>query len=153
MAMLSLFGCGYSLHSHASLPFDEISISMIENKTFEPKLQDRLHRALTEEFLKQGISVSNSAKFRLAGTINGFDMVGLSEKNDVVIEYRVTVSTEFRLTGSDGEVKQTINISSPFIVSFTGAEDMGVLLATKEVAEERAMADVAMEIVGALIYK
>jgi hypothetical protein len=46
-----------------------------------------------------------------------------------------------------------MTIKSPFIVSFTGSSDLGTLVATKESAEERAMADIAMELVGELIYK
>ena len=45
------------------------------------------------------------------------------------------------------------NADSPFIVSFASAEDLGILLAKKELAEEKASRDVAMRIVGALIYK
>ncbi len=57
LMVLSLSGCGYTIHTKASLPFEDIQIGTIENKTYEPKLQDRLNKSLTEEFLKQGIAV------------------------------------------------------------------------------------------------
>jgi outer membrane lipopolysaccharide assembly protein LptE/RlpB len=146
-------GCGYSVRRHSALPFTEISIGRIDNATLEPKLQDKLYKALTEEFMKQGISVSPAADLKLTGTISKFDMVGLSDKNGVTAEYRVIVLMEFRITDGSGKTKFKTTVNTPFIVDFTGSPDLGVLMATKEIAEERAMADIAMEIAGALIYK
>jgi hypothetical protein len=53
----------------------------------------------------------------------------------------------------DGKKRVIKNAGSPFIVSFASAEDLGALLAKKELAEVKAARDVAMRIVGALIYK
>jgi outer membrane lipopolysaccharide assembly protein LptE/RlpB len=153
LIVMLLGGCGYSVQRHAALPFADISIGRIENATLEPKLQDKLFEALTQEFLKQGISVDPSAKLKLTGTINNFDMTGLSEKNGVTAEYRIVVNVTFRLVDEEGKTSKTMNIGSPFIVSFTASQDLGTLLATKEVAEGRAMADIAMELVGELLYK
>lgn len=61
LLFLVISGCGYTLRNKATLPFDSIQIVRIENKSLEPKLQDRLYLALTQEFLKQGISVSPAA--------------------------------------------------------------------------------------------
>ncbi len=154
LTLLSIVsGCGYSMQRHSALPFTEISIGRIENATLEPKLQDKLYRALTEEFMKQGISVSPAADLKLMGTISRFDMVGLSEKNGVIAEYRVIAVMEFSLVDAEGRTKLKKTVNTPFIVDFTGSPDLGVLMATKEVAEERAMADIAMEVAGSLIYK
>jgi hypothetical protein len=149
---LCLANCGYALHSKANLPFDEIQIERIENKTLEPKLQDRFHRAITEEFLKQGISVSPNAKYKLSGTINVFDLLILSEKESVAVEYEVVIKGDFRLVGPSGEVKDFKGIGSPFIVSFPGSGMLENVLALKELASERALRDMAMEIVGIMIY-
>jgi outer membrane lipopolysaccharide assembly protein LptE/RlpB len=153
LIVILLTGCGYSVQRHAELPFTEISLGRIENATLEPKLQDKLFEALTQEFMKQGISVDPSAKLKLTGTINGFDMSGLAEKNGVIVEYRIVVNITFRLLDEEGKTRKTMTIKSPFIVSFTGSPDLGTLIATKEVAEQRAMADIAMELVGELLYK
>jgi outer membrane lipopolysaccharide assembly protein LptE/RlpB len=153
LIVILLGGCGYSVQRHAALPVAEISLGRIENATFEPKLQDKLFEALTREFMKQGIGVDPSAKLKLTGMINRFDLIGLSEKNGITAEYRVVVNITFRLLDEEGKTRKTMTIDSPFIVSFTGSPDLGALLATKEVAEERAMADIAMELVGQLIYK
>jgi outer membrane lipopolysaccharide assembly protein LptE/RlpB len=148
-----LSGCGYHIHTHAALPFTEVKVGLLKNKTLEPKLEDRLDRALTEEFLKQGITISPGAKYTLTGVIHGFDMVGLSEKAGITVEYKVVISADFTLVDSEGKVVGTKKIGSPFIVSFTASEDLGSLVASREVAEEQAMKDIATEIVGALIYR
>jgi hypothetical protein len=45
------------------------------------------------------------------------------------------------------------NIDSPFIVSFAASDDLGNVLAVRDAAEQRALDDVAMQVVGALIFK
>jgi outer membrane lipopolysaccharide assembly protein LptE/RlpB len=153
VVILFLGGCGYSVQRHSALPFTAISLGRIENATLEPKLQDKLSEALTQEFMKQGIVIDPSAKLKLSGTINTFDLIGLSEKNGVTADYRVVVNITFRLLDEQGTTIKTMIIGSPFIVSFAGSPDLGTLLATKEVAEEQAMADIAMEVAGQLMYK
>ena len=153
IAALACSGCGYSIHPQSALPAKEVEIGLIENMTAEPKLQDKLQRALTEEFMKQGIRVSRGAEYRITGVVNSFDLVSLSEKGGVTVEYRVAVSAEFRLFDRGGRVVMTKIISAPFIVSVTDQGDLGNLLAVKDTAEERAMADIAMEIVGAFMFR
>jgi len=156
---LFLVGCGYTLQNRTALPFDSIQIEGIENKTIEPKLQDRLYRALTEEFLKHGISVQSNADYKLSGTINLYELHVLSTrrdiasaKGDIAMEYEVVIRGDFRLVGPSGNAKDFKNIGSPFIVSFPVFGMLEDVLASKELASERAIRDMAMEIVAALIY-
>ncbi len=151
--LICLFSCGYTLQSKAILPFDSIRIERIENKTPEPKLQDRLYKAITEEFLKHGVTVHPDAGYRLSGTINRFELNILSEKKDIAIEYEAIIKGDFRLTGPSGDTKELKNIGSPFIVSFPVSGMLEDVLARKEVASEKALRDMAMEIVGTLIYQ
>ena len=153
IAALVCGGCGYSIHPQSALSAKEVEIGLIENKTVEPKLQDKLHRALTEEFMKQGVRVGRGAEYRITGVVNSFDLVSLAEKGGVTVEYRVAVSAEFRLFDRQGKVVTTKKISSPFIVVLTDPGDLGQLLALKDIAEERAMSDIAIEIVGAVIFR
>jgi len=151
--ILLLGGCGYSVHRHASLPFSQINVGRIDNATLEPKLQDKLYSALAEEFTKQGILVTPEAQLKLTGRITRFDMISLSEKGGVTVEYRVIVEADFSMTDAEGKVRETRHVSSPFIVSFTGTGDLTNLLAARDLAEERAMKDLSEELVGMLIYK
>jgi hypothetical protein len=126
---------------------------MIENKTVEPKLQDRLYRALTEEFLKEGIAVSSQAGYKLRCTINQFELKLLAEHSNVATDYEVVIKGNVVLTDPSGKKKEFKDIGAPFIVSFAGAGPLDELLASKEVASDRAIRDMATEIVGMLIYK
>jgi hypothetical protein len=150
--VLCFVGCGYTIHGKTSLPFDSIQIGKIENITVEPKLQDRLHETLTEEFLKQGIAVYPDAGYKLIGTINQFELRILSEKADVATEYEVLIKGDFKLIDPSGNIKEFKNIGSPFIVSFSGPGPLDELIASKELASEKAIRDMAMEIVAILIY-
>jgi outer membrane lipopolysaccharide assembly protein LptE/RlpB len=154
MALIFLLaGCGYSVHRHASLPFDRINIGRIDNTTIEPKLQDKLSVALTEEFTRQGILVTPEAPLKLTARITRFQLVGLSEKEGITVEYRVIVDADFTIYDAHGKVQSTRHISSPFIVSFTGTGDLSDLLAARDLAEVRAMQDLSQELVGQLIYR
>jgi hypothetical protein len=150
---LLLSGCGYSVYTHSDLPFKEIKIGTIENKTLEPKLQDKLHAALTEEFMKNGIMVNPYAETKISAALNKFEMSVLSERGGISIEYMVLINADFIVEHKDGTKKEFKKIDSPFTVSFSSSEDLTTLLANKELVEERAMRDVAMRIIGALIYK
>jgi hypothetical protein len=150
---LSLFGCGYTLQSKASLPFDSIQIEGIENKTVEPKLQDKFFRAITEEFLKYGVSVQAHADYKLSGTINRYRLRVLSERSGVAVEYEVIIKGDFRLVGPSGDTRDINDIGSPFIVSFPASGTLEEVLAFKELASEKAISDMAMEVVAAVIYQ
>jgi hypothetical protein len=152
-SLLTLSGCGYSLHGRASLPFDTIHIGTIENKTVEPKLQDRLYTALTEEFLRQGITVSPDAGYKISGTIKEFSLLVLSEKGDIATEYEIIMKGDFTLVDPSGKQKELKDIGSPFIVSFSGPGPLEGLIASKELASEKAIRDMAMQVVGAIIYQ
>lgn len=146
--------CGYTIHGKGGLPFSSVAIDKIENKSYEPKLQDKLFIALTEELLKQGIKVEPEAGYRISGTINHFDLRILSESSDVAIEYEVLVDADFKLVKPNGEVEDFKKFSSPFIVSFSGMgrKNLEYLIAQKEYASEKALKDIAMEVVSAFIY-
>ncbi len=146
-------GCGYAIHKKSELPFDAIQITRIENKTLEPKLQDRLYNAITAEFLKQGISVQKNTGYKLNGTIKKFELKVLSEKSDVAVEYEVTIIGDFKLIDPDGKTKEFKNIGSPFIVSFSGTGLLNELIANKENITEKAVKDMAADIVATIIYR
>lgn len=151
--LFAMSGCGYSLHRGSQLPFREIAIGTIENKTVEPKLQDKLAVALTQEFLKQGITVSPAAPHTLSGVINTFELKILSEKSEVAAEYEVVIQGDFRLTDPSGKISEWKSIGSPFIVSFPATGQLNELIASKEQASLKALRDTAGEIVATLLYQ
>jgi outer membrane lipopolysaccharide assembly protein LptE/RlpB len=153
LAVLMSSGCGYSLHRQADLPFTEIRIGKIENRSLEPKLQDRLHKALVREFTKNGITVTPSAGNVLSGVVRKFEMISLSERKDITVEYRIIIDADFTYKDNEGKIREIKKLELPFIISSFASEDMSLLLGSREMATEKAVADIAMEIVGALIYK
>jgi len=146
-------GCGYTMYGKAALPFESIAIGTIENKTVEPKLQDKLYQSLTEEFLKQGIRVSPDADYKLRGKINQFELIILSEKSGIAAEYRVIIRGDFELVMPTGDVKNLKGMGSPFIVSFRSNNLLEDVIANKERASEKAIRDMAVEIIANLIYR
>jgi hypothetical protein len=141
------------MYGKATLPFEAITIGTIENLTVEPKLQDKLYQSLTEEFLKQGIRVAPDADHKLRGKINQFELIILSEKNGVATEYEVIIRGDFELVMPSGDIKDLKGIGSPFIVSFQSNDLLEDVIANKERASEKAIRDMAMEIVANLIYR
>ncbi len=153
LSVLMTAGCGYSLHGRTDLAFTEIRIGKIENFSLEPRLQDKLHKALVREFTKNGVTVTPSVANVLAGVVRRFEMSSLSERKDITVEYRITVDADFIYRDSEGKVREIKKVVSPFIISTPAPRDMGLLLGSRDMAEDKAVADIAMEIVGALIYK
>jgi outer membrane lipopolysaccharide assembly protein LptE/RlpB len=151
--LLTVWGCGYTMYGRATLPFDSIQIGTIENTTVEPKLQDKLYQSLTEEFLKQGIRISPDADYKLSGKINRFEMRILSEKSGIATEYEVRIKGDFQLVTPLGDIQEFKNIGSPFIVSFQSNDVLEDVIAKKEHASEKALRDMAMEIIANLIYR
>ena len=80
-------------------------------------------------------------------------MLVLSEKGDVAAEYEITMKGDFTLIDPSGKKKELKDIGSPFIVSFSGAGPLEELIASKELASEKAIRDMAMQVVGAVIYQ
>ena len=152
--IFNLSGCGYAIHSKMSLPFDSIQVGKLENTTLEPKLQDKLQIALSEEFLKQGLDVNPNAGYKLSGMINQFELRILSEKGGLATEYEVIIKGDFSLVDPLGNTEDFKNLGSPFIVSFQSSDTLELekVLALKEIVSERAIRDMALEIVSSLIY-
>ncbi len=147
-----LTGCGYSLYRGESLPFKSVNIKKISNFTTEPRLQDILYRELTEEFLRYGIDVKNTSDTVIEGKIKDFNVITISEKNDYASEYKVRIKVDFKLTDSEGNVRELKNISSPFIEDFQGSDSINRIIANKEDANTEALNRLAMILVSELLY-
>ncbi len=76
----------------------------------------------------------------------------LSVRRDVAVEYEVLIKGDFRLVGPSGEIKDIKNIDSPYIISLPVSGSLENVLAYKEIASERAIKDMAMEVAAAFIY-
>lgn len=151
ICLLSLSACGYTVHGRANLPFRSVSLGKIVNKTFEPKLEDRMQVALAEELLKNGFSLENNADHKIEGVIKTYELRVLSEKGGVADQYEVVINGDFRLLDSSGASKP-LRGGGIFIVSFKSAGTLPEVMAQKDRATARALRDLSSEIVASMIY-
>jgi hypothetical protein len=150
--LFTLFGCGYTIQTKANLPFDTIAVGKLENKTFEPKLQDRLSRQLAETFLEYGFSISSSARYRLEGEITKFELEPLVEQSLVATQYKVVIKAYFRLIDTaSGKIIPLVE-DSPFITYFSSAEKLQNVLAQKELSTISALKDISQAVARRIIY-
>ncbi len=145
-------GCGYKFQGKETLPFETVKIGKIENRTFEPKLEDKLNKALVDELSKSGFIISSNSKHAINGVINAFRLKPLAEKDKVAVEYEVIIEGKFTLTMPDGTIKELRN-SGAFIVSFYADGNLNELVASKENAAESALKSLAAEIRAGIIYQ
>lgn len=144
--------CGYRFHGKESLQFTSVKIGKIENRTYEPKLEDKFQRALADELLKNGIMISETAEHSINGTIDYFELKPLAEKDGLTVEYEVIIRGRFSLKLPDGNVKQ-LQSRGAFIVSFYNEGELQSVMASKEIAIEKALQDLSSEIRAGIIYQ
>lgn len=148
-----LAGCGYALQGKSNLPVYTIAIGVIENSTFEPKLQDRLNKALTETLLEYSIEVDSRATQRIDGKISRFELRVLSEKNLVASQYDVLVTASFTLTDTgSGKTASLGEVSSPFAHYFSSVGAIETVLSQKEIATDQALKNLSQELARRIIY-
>ncbi len=148
------YGCGYTLQGRETLPFDSVSLGTIENRTVEPKLQDKMSRLLAETLMEYGVDVRPAAADRIEGAIVRFDLIPVSEKSLTAIEYQVTIVADFKIVDSKTKKLQVLaGVSSPFVTYFRSSGALVSVLALKEAATESALKDLSLELVRHMIYK
>ncbi|GER93204.1 hypothetical protein A45J_0940 [hot springs metagenome] len=150
--LLLLFGCGYTIQTKANLPFDTIAVGKLENKTYEPKLQDMFSRSLAETFAEYGFKVSSSARYRLEGEITKFELEPLTEQNLVAAQYKVVIKANFRLIDTSTRKSVPLVADSPFITYFSSTERLENVLAQKELSTVSALKNLSQEIVRIITY-
>jgi hypothetical protein len=146
-------GCGYTLQTRASLPFDTISIGTIENKTSEPKLQDKFHEALAETFAQYGFRISSFARYRLEGEIHSFELLPTTEVNLTATQYQVVIKLSFKLIDTEsGKAVPLLAADSPFITYFSAIGRLESIMAQKELAEVSALLNLSQSLASLVVY-
>ncbi len=149
-----LSGCGYTIETRATLPFDTISVGKIENKTSEPKLQDMCHLALAETFSQFGYEVSFFARYRLQGEIYRFELIPTTEVNLAATQYQIVMKGSFKLVDTESGKSIPLPADSPFITYFNAntTDTLEEIMTQKELAEASAMANLAQTLVSLVTY-
>lgn len=149
-----LSSCGYSILKKSDMTLDEIYIAKINNNTFEPKLQDKLHRMLTETFSEYGFEITPASRYMLEADITKFEIKTISEKDLITTEYLILLHCDFRLIDSQtGSILKVQGISDPFIKFFISKGKLENVLSQKEIATESSMRDISREIVRYITHK
>jgi len=122
---LLVSACGYHFRGEGdSLPgsVHRVYIEMIDNRTTEPFLENRLTNAVSRRFArKREVDVTaqrTTAEAILSGRITGYATSPISyDRNDDVVEYRSTMKTAFTLSRArDGKTlwKGTLSWSEEY---------------------------------------
>lgn len=151
--LLIISGCGYRLITKADRPYASIRIGKILNTTSTPKLQDMLYEALAAEFMKRGVTISDSADYSLEGKIYFYQLTAVSAKNTYAAEYEITINCTFKLKDkNDNVTKEIKDISSPFIQSFESQDWVNSIVASQEQQNAAAMQSLAVYLVNELMF-
>jgi len=153
-------GCGYQLIGSKSLPFDSITIKHVKNKTYEPRLEDRLHNALSKEFIAQGINVvRGGADVELTATITRFELSAIAIIEENVQEQSIIMQVDIRIvdkgsgTTRTEKVTEFSSMESPIKITFQSTGSISDAVAQKEKAADKACTEIAREIIGKIIIK
>ncbi|MFQ3573015.1 MAG: LPS assembly lipoprotein LptE [Thermodesulfovibrionales bacterium] len=147
-----LSSCGYTIHTKKDIPFKSIAIGDIKNKTYEPKLQDRLIASLNEQLMLYGFDISKDARYKIDGEISRFNLKILSEIGITAVEYGIDIDGVFTLTDLNTMKKQTIKIFRPYQTTFTTHDKLTNVLIQKDHHTKRAIDDLSREIVQNIIF-
>ena len=151
--VLFISSCGYRIIGSSLLPFDSINIKHVENKTYEPRLEESLHLALSKEFMNQGIKVNTAdAEVALEVAVTGFNLGVIGAIDETIKEQELIMTVDIRIVGN-GEVTEFKSMRSPIKITFQATGSVSDAVALKEKAIDKASSEIAKEIVGRIILK
>jgi len=135
------------------LPFNSITIKQVQNKTYEPRLEEKLHNALSKEFINQGIEVKRAGgDVEMEATVNIFELGAIGAVDNIIKEQSMIMRVDIKLV-DQGQVTEFKNMESPIEITFQTTGTVAASVALKEQAAEKACNEIAKEIVGRIILK
>ncbi|RJR15898.1 MAG: hypothetical protein C4581_11130 [Nitrospiraceae bacterium] len=145
--------CGYRFIGSGSLPFDAITIKPVINNTYEPKLEERMHMALSNEFINQGMEVRSAGTDAvLETTIITFALGAVAAVDETVKEQEIIMNVDLRLI-SNGKITEFNSVASPIKITFQSTGTVNESVARKESAADKACREIAKEIVSKIIIE
>jgi outer membrane lipopolysaccharide assembly protein LptE/RlpB len=150
---LLLISCGYHMTGSKLLPFNSVTIRPVQNKTYEPRLEERLHNALSDEFIDQGIEVKTSGgDVELQAAITSFQLGAIGAVDETVKEQEIIMRVDIKLTDKD-RVTEFKRMRSPIKITFESVGNVSQSVANKERATDKASREIAREIIGKIIMR
>ena len=151
--LFTVFGCGYQIVGSKHLPFNSVTIKPVQNKTYEPKLEERLHKALSEEFISQGINVMTvNGDISIETTITIFELGSIAAVNENVQEQTITMRVDVKIIDKE-RVIEFNSMESPIRITFQSTGTVSDSVMQKERAIDKACREIAGEIVGKMILR
>lgn len=148
-----LSSCGYHMVGSKPLPFDSITIKPIHNKTYEPRLEDKLHNALSKEFLTQGIEVmAANGDVDLETTITTFELSSIAAIDEKVQEQVITMRVDVRVI-DEKRIIEFVSMESPIRITFQSTGTVSESVVQKERAMDKACSEIAREIISKIIIR
>ncbi|MBI5665979.1 MAG: hypothetical protein HZC49_12975 [Nitrospirae bacterium] len=148
---LLFVSCGYRFIGSRSLPFNSVTIKPVRNFTYEPGLEERMHKALANEFINQGMEVRTAdSDVVLETAIRTFSLGAVAAVDEAVKEQEIIMEVDLKLTGS-GKVTEFKSMVSPIKITFQSTGTVMESAARKEAATDKACREIAKEIVSKLI--
>jgi len=144
--------CGYEVHRTSGLPVKSVRIGGVENRTFEPGLQDLFINVFTEELLRSGITPSETSECVLSAVLTDYRLDTLSIKEDLSVEYSIRIVADITLRFPDGSTRRIKGISSEFMETFVSADNIQAIQSQREAATEKAVRDLSQRIIAEMIY-
>ena len=155
--------CGYRMVGSKYLPFDSIAIRPVQNMTYEPKLKEKLHNALSREFITQGINIVPADRPDTLGTV---------PDRGIVLETRITTFELRTIAAVDEQVKEqeiimlvdatimdtnTMSefkaVKSSIQITYQATGTVSEANARKDGAIDKACAEIAKEIADKIFIK
>jgi len=148
-----LSSCGYHMIGSTPMPFNSITIKQVQNKTYEPGLEEKLHNALSREFINQGIEVRRAGgNVEMEVSVNNFDLSAIGAVDDKVKEQSIIMRVHIKLV-DQGKITEFKAMQSPIKITFQSTGTVSESIINKERAIDKACSEIAKEIVSRIILK
>ncbi len=151
-----LSSCAYHIIGSKSLPFDSITVKPVLNKTYEPRLEESLHNALSKEFITQGVKVMAAGRpggdIDLEATITTFELSTIAAVDERVKEQAITMRVDIKIIYEE-KVTEFKAMESPIKITFESTGTVSESVIQKERAINKACSEIAKEIVSRIIMR
>jgi uncharacterized lipoprotein YajG len=145
--------CGYQIVGSKPLPFQSVTIHPVLNKTYEPKLEEKLHNSLSKEFIAQGIKVmAYNGDIDLTATITTFQLGAIAHIDEKIQEQEITLKVDIRIIDRD-RIIEFKSMQSPIKITFQTTGTVSESVSQKEKAIDKACSEIAREIISKIIIR
>lgn len=163
ISYLLVSSCGYHIVGSKYLLFESIAIRPVQNMTYEPTLKEKLHNALSREFITQGIDIVPADRpdtfgkvpesgIAIEARITTFNLKTIGAVDEQVKEQEIIMLVDVTIMDKNA-VSELKAVKSPIQVTYDAAGTVSEAAVNKERAIDKACAEIAKEIADRVIIK